>query len=320
LLSSLPTTRSASALTLPHFLCLKVLWVNKNRAAFDLGEYVDDHAMAMAKHQLETPKVKAFLNNIGLKKYPADSIFSLVHLYMDLVFGLDVSSDWAMKVLLAPRPPRVETDRPRTPASPLAGRGSSSLPTMMDIDLESDTASDTAMDDGSQNETFQSPSSQSSSSAGSGSSSGPGDESPASPADYMPAEDEAIVNMAFVLLLNSLTETHEPIRGKGYRWLPNHEASMMYKALSATGRPLPGVYKNKLLEARTDGCFRHTERKYSAALIEVKPCVRQKAWEKIEWQEGAQMAAHIYKLLYMERSLPTPDFGLLRCDIPGVKR
>ena len=165
-----------------------------------------------------------------------------------------------------------------------------------------------------QNETFQSPSSQSSSSAGS-----LGDESPARLADYMPAEDEAIVNMAFVLLLNSLTEPYEPMRGKGYRWLPNHEASQMFKALSAAGRPLRGVKENKLIEARTDGCFRHTDLNISAALIEVKPCVRLKSWDRIEWQEGAQMATHIYKLLYMQPP-PTQDFGLLRCDIQGVKR
>lgn len=311
LLTNMPNTKSASSLTFPQFLCLKVLWDNKPRGGFDLSEYVDDDAITMAKHELGKPNAEAFLKNIGLKKYPADSIFSLVHLYMDLVFDLDQSSDWETKVLLAPRPSRVEADRPYTPESPLAGRGSSSRPTMMDIDWESE--SDTAMEGDFQAETGQSPSSQSSSSTGSG----PGDESPASPADYTPAEDEAIVNMAFVLLLNSLTEPYEPMREKGYRWLPNHEASQMYKALPTAGRPLRVVKGNKLLEARTDGCFRHTGHNISAALIEVKPCVRQKAWGKIEWQEGAQMAAHIYKLVYKES---TPDFGLLRCDIRGVKR
>lgn len=108
------------------------------------------------------------------------------------------------------------------------------------------------------------------------------------------------------------------MRHKGYRWLTNHEPVRIFKQLNAAGHPLP-VKGNKLLEARTAGCFRHTGHNISAALIEVKPCVRETARRRIEWQEGAQMAAYIYKLLYMQ-SPPSPGFGLLLCDKPGLKR
>lgn len=94
------------------FLCLKVLRDSKEGVDFALNQYVDEESIALAKHKLGKPKAKAFLSNIKRKQYPDDSIFSLVNLYMDLVFDLDESSDWTTAVLLPPRPIRQEAPRP----------------------------------------------------------------------------------------------------------------------------------------------------------------------------------------------------------------
>lgn len=67
----------------------------------------------------------------------------------------------------------------------------------------------------------------------------------------------------------------------------------------------------KYLEARADGCFRHTEDHLVAALLKVEPCVRGSHLGQIEWQEGAQRATNVYKLLYLV-SHPPREFGLLR--------
>ncbi|KAH6843076.1 hypothetical protein B0I37DRAFT_211037 [Chaetomium sp. MPI-CAGE-AT-0009] len=308
LITNLPTTKSASGLTLDHFLCLKVLCDEKTRDYFLLEDYVDDISIATAKQKLRTPKVKDFLRKIreGSEDYPDDSIFSLVHLYMEFVFDLDSRSDWAQKILLTPDPPRMETDRERTPESPLAGKGTSS---MADIGL------DVEMMDTS-------PLAELSPSTDSLVSSSSGGMLPAHPSEFQPTEDETTVNMATVLLLNSLTESDEELRSKGYRWLPNRDVAQIFKSPSTKGARNTGPSHkngNKLLEARTDGCFRNTRYEISAALLEVKPCIRESSKEKIQWQEGAQMAAHIYKLLYL-KTPPRDDFGLLLPDKSGSKR
>jgi hypothetical protein len=318
LISDMPPTgnTAASHLKFPHFLCLKVLWSQGTVGEFVLSDYVDQGSITRAKQQLEQEKAQAFLVNIGRKKYPDNSIFSLVHLYMDFVFRLNSQSDWlSVKVLLNPRR---EFYRATTPESPLrggdpsvAGDTSPSPSSAMDIDTEMVDAD-------------LPPRPQSSASAGSaisGASTQPAGLPPAEPSDFAPAEDETIVNMAFVLLLNSLTESEIWLRTKGYRWLPNRDVTRIFKALALNGPTGPGRNsENKLLEARTDGCFRHTERNISAALLEVKPCVRRASKQRIEWQEGAQMASHIYKLLHLQTPPPPPEFGLLRCDKPGRKR
>jgi hypothetical protein len=124
-----------------------------------------------------------------------------------------------------------------------------------------------------------------------------------------------VVNTAFVLLLNALTERKADMRLKGYRWLPNRDVFKIFKSLEDSGTK----DSNKLLEARTDGCFRHTESNLSAAIVEVKPSVREKDRVGIEWQEAAQMAAQIYSFL-CTKAPPHQDFGLLRCEKPGIKK
>ncbi|KAK4043151.1 hypothetical protein C8A01DRAFT_43933 [Parachaetomium inaequale] len=303
-ISDLPSTKSASQLTFAHFLCLKVLWKSHSAKKFVLNKYVDQPSIERAEQRTRTPKCKAFFDNIGRKEYPEESIFSMVHLYMDLVFKLDSDTDfYSLKVLLTPQPLRVEGRGERTPESPLVAKGSPSRmevdsPEMSDTDHDMLDPSDLAEAFPAQvrlDQTLPAPTafSPSASSLSSDPSTEPGASSPAHPSEFTPSEDEILVNMALLLLLNSLTELDETLRSKRYRWVPNRELVRILKS--------------------------HTEHNLSAALVEVKPCVRLKKQKQIEWQEGAQMAAYIYKLLSLEPP-PTQEFGLLRCDKPGVKR
>jgi hypothetical protein len=98
--------------------------------------------------------------------------------------------------------------------------------------------------------------------------------SPGHPSDFIPTEDEIVVNTAFVLLLNALTERKADMRLKGYRWLPNRDVFKIFKSLEDSGTKAT-IDSNKLLEARADDCFRHTESNLSAAIVEVKPSVRE---------------------------------------------
>jgi hypothetical protein len=325
-------------MTLRHFLCLKILWKRSDAGKFQLHRYVDQRAIKKAEELIKKPKCKAFFDNIGSKKYPDDSIFSLVHLYMDLVFKVNAAttSFGSPKVLLTPLPVRGRHQRERTPESPLTGRDS----TPSDVEMRTppnpaksrrgtqrrlsfldreDPRMDADMPEMQGNLSEASPSA---SHVSDSTAEGPDGLSPAHPSEFTPSEDEILVNMAFVLLLNALTEPDGTMRSKGYRWLPNREAVKIFNSLPASGAGgtvVGNKAADKLLEARTDGCLRHTEHNLSAALVEVKPCVREQNLERIQWQEGVQMAAYIYKLLYTDRPA-NEKFGLLRCDKAGVRR
>ena len=140
----------------------------------------------------------------------------------------------------------------------------------------------------------------------------PDDSSPADPSHFGPSEDEILVNMSFVLLLNSLTERDGTMRSRGCRWLPNRDVYTIFGSLES-------VEQARLLEARTDGCLKHTPSGLSAAILEVKPYIRRAHVLQVEWQESAQVAAYIYTLIHSNLP-PGSSFGCLHCNSPGIQK
>jgi hypothetical protein len=329
-LSHLPKTKGASGLTLEHFLCLRVLWKEHTSAQFKIEHYVDALSRDRARERVKTRKCREFFDDIARTTYRdpkqtrtttsehpnppyrEDSIFSLVRTYVEYVFNLDrtstASGSSKVLVLAPPNPaPQSGYHRDVTPESPLAGKGSGlnrhemeEDPDTMDISPQSSSRS---ISDDSVNE--------------------PEGGSPAQPTDFAPTDDEMIVNMAFILLLNALTEADvafERMRTSGYRWVPSRDVLRILKSSGQSVHPSSrGVIKNKLLEARTDGSLRRTEQNLPVALVEVKPYLRSAKMEQIQWQEGAQMAAYIYTLLFQQFP-PFQGFGLLQCTTPSHKR
>lgn len=309
LLSNLSNDISASKLAYKDFLCLNVLWDTHKATNFHIKDYVDGASIQMARASLDGKQCcNTFYENMSkgakeAKEYPEDSIFALVGLYMDLVFRLDQSTATeSPKVLLSPRVTRSmqrhATSAPETPGDV----------EMMDV---SDMMQQSDEDEWMSSEPATASSSRS----------GPEGWSPGHASEFTPTEDEVVVNMALVLLLNALTERKDGMRSKGYRWLPNRDVFkiLLPPPTSASPSSTKVVKPQKLLEARTDGCLRHTPSNLSAAILEVKPGIRAKDVVTIQWQEGAQMAAQIYSFLCRETP-PKPGFGLLACDKPGVKR
>ena len=103
---------------------------------------------------------------------------------------------------------------------------------------------------------------------------------PASAADsalFPVTEDEQIVNTALLLFLNAVT-MHFEIDAD---WTLHRRAFKL------------GIDGAKSFEARVDGYLRHRKTDRVHAIVEVKPCIRDKKITKIQMQESAQMAAWI---------------------------
>ncbi|GAB1315757.1 hypothetical protein MFIFM68171_05967 [Madurella fahalii] len=286
LLSHLSRKNPASGLTFGDFLCLKVLWKELKAPEFQLKDYVDEVSIATAKELLTTGQCTEFYDHVvseskQQKRYSEDSIFALVSLYMDLVTDLDAS--------LAPEFPK-------------AGRGRAFTDEVSQLVDEISKMSLLADDDTAEAPETPGPYSDAHTPLDMTPTptTGPEGWSPAQPSELVPSEDEILVNMALVLLLNALTERKADVRSRGYRWLPNRD---VYKILTSSPAGA-SARDHKLLEARTDGCLRHTAHNLSAALLEVKPFARQ---------------MHIYTLMY-SKSPPYSEFGQLRCDKKGFKR
>lgn len=97
-------------------------------------------------------------------------------------------------------------------------------------------------------------------------------------AQYPPANDEQIVNVALVLLLNAVT----------IHFVPNADWTLHRRAFQIGNKK-----SGKGFEARVDGFLRRLSDDKIMAILEVKPCVRQKQRASIRMQESAQIAAWI---------------------------
>lgn len=301
LLQDLSNSHSASKLTEEEFLHLKILWATtaKSSSAFRLREYVDEDSVKAARDLTRTSACKRFCKDIGdiPAKYSEQSIFSLAKLYQKLVSNTVDSSMIVDSAKVIVSPPRT---RARAQLEALRAGAGSPLDRMMgnfsiSDPLETPDTSSSIADDWTPQ---------------------PDGRSPSDPSEFAPSEDETLVNTAFILLLNALTERTLDLRNRGYRWLPNRDVLKIF----SPSPPVPGNDALvKLLEARTDGCLRRADTKLSAAIVEVKPYLREAQISEVERQEGAQMAAYIATLL--RANLPAgSQFGLLRAGSPRVKR
>ncbi|KAK3388034.1 hypothetical protein B0H63DRAFT_471367 [Podospora didyma] len=320
-LANLTMEHSASKMTVEDFLPLKVLWRRSEAGKFNLLDYVDQGSKTKAMQTMRETAPSDFCKRMGgqsvpgeREKYLDDNIFSMVLVYMDLITRIDVGAPASASVVMSPqkgqRVLRSATARARD-GSPTAGKGGGAAV----VDANEDDGADEDEDDENEDENDNGEAGESSAS----SSIGPDGGSPGNPKFIPPTNDEVTVNMAFVLLAGALMERkHAYARGFGYRWIPDRD---VYKIRKTTAT----MRSKKLLEARTDGGFHHMRLGVTASPLEVKPHVRLTHLDELQWQEGAQMAAHIQELMfkYDSRQIDARSrFGLLENDParPRLKR
>ncbi|KAK3388030.1 hypothetical protein B0H63DRAFT_559439 [Podospora didyma] len=340
-LANLTMKHSASKMVEEDFLPLKIIWREKAADDFILLNYVNQPTKAKATQAMKDNSVGNFCKQMAgeniageKEKYPENSIFSLVQVYMDLINRIDAeASDASVSVIMSPQKRVLRSAtaaaaasaqaaaaamRARDAGSPTAGIGAAI--DLQDIIAGIDNADlEEGEEGGAQDEEEGDADGTESSTTQSASSIGPDGGSPGNPKFIPPTNDEMTVNMAFVLLAAALMERkNEYARGLGYRWIADRD---VYKIRKNTA----SLQSKKLLEARTDGGFRHLRLGMTASPLEVKPHVRLMHIATLQWQEGAQMAAHIQELMFKHDSRQIDArsrFGLLEDDPahPGLKR
>lgn len=319
-LGNLISWQSGSSITMPQYLHLRVLWKIHKNTDFKLQKYVGSSAIMQANKLSTTRLCAEFCKETRdplppTKSHNELSMFSLVRFYMDLVRGIDeyeAATNSVEKVFMgritrsqaAQQAKAVVSDsQPGRPGTPPRDSRTGSSGSPGPPQASKDKGKGIEMLSTPQNMRIATPS---------------GD-SPAQAKDFTGRQDENIVNMQILLLLNALTEREGGIRGKRYHWVPERAGFAINDNRDQS--QITDPKKEKILQALVDGLLKDPEGE-AAALIEVKPCARMAKLRQIQWQESAQMCAHICDVLRKEKQgkIRTPEFGLLKCEVPGRKR
>lgn len=299
LLGDIIAWNSGSKLLFEQFLHLKVLCIHRNADQFRLDQYIEKDAALRAGKLAKSRPCRKFCQAVtserGLKEFKENSAFSPASLYMDFVRGFAENADEhddSNKIFLRPRPRtramtlQQDLDPLETPSGRKGGKSPAT-------GLSTGTPY-------SQLE-YRTPA--------------PEGGSPMNPEEFKQSQDENIVNMALILLLNTLTERAPEMRQKGYHWMPDRAAFKINDNRDRSA--ISNTKKERILEARVDGHLRSGSG-LSAAIVEVKPYLRKHKWNEIQWQEAAQMSAHISAII--RERVSKSAFGLLKSQNPGMKR
>lgn len=291
---------SGSKLTMKHYLHLKTLWVDLQATEFRLQDFVSESVMETSRKYSKTRLLKEFFQSVRYsipanKPHSEKSIFSLVKFYLELVEGFD------SRTLQAEEPDNRRVLRPRKERFE---REHSSL--YEEHDAGSPSLKHRSKGKGRTTEMLSSPLQFATPM--------PAGDEPAPRQEFLDTQDESIVNMQLLLLLNALTERIPEFRVSGCDWTPEHASFQINDNRDSS---IFDEKKEKILKALVDGHLLHASG-LSAALVEVKPYLRQAGLQRIQWQETAQMCASICELLRM--GVASSGFGLLQSQDPEIKR